>query len=526
MEIKGLIESINKDLNSKTACRLGTLFNTENNKYFYDTGTGKIIEIDDKAEYILKSILNSSIDSIDKIEVTDEYLTYFLEFVIKENLLQAVKPNHFSHQRHSKKYLYNILNNEMEQLILKVTGRCNFRCEYCIYNDKYDLNTNFISEDMSLEVAKKAVDFYYEHSSNSKYTAITFYGGEPLLRFNFIRDIIDYSMDKFKNRSNILSFSLTSNLSLLTQEMIDYFISIPHFSLVCSLDGDCKSQDSYRKYANGEKTFDTVFEKFKLLCDTLKRNRNDSFSLSVNMVFTPPYSFEKLDRVNEFYSKLDFLPENFSIMITYPTEGTLNDNGFLQKLKTDERYKKFYIKNLDLVYTDPLQQWAEDKVIENQGLNKKDSNNLFFNYIKDQLVRINTRYISDEITENYPFNGCCLPGMRRLYVDTKGDFYPCERVGKTPKIGNISYGLDYNSIYDYYIDGYEKHSISYCQNCWAIRLCGVCYAVNMLEDGVDRDYHRNKCDLNRLRLRNQLAFYHSGIEKKLDLSILENEFLY
>lgn len=521
-----LIQIINKEMNNNTAKRLGTIFDTGNSSYFYDTGTGKVITLDKESKHILSSILKSTNDSIEKIDTDRNYLNYFLDFIEQENLLQAIEPRSFSHQNHSKFKLEKILNNEMEQLILKVTGRCNFRCKYCIYNEEFQHNCNFENEDMSSEMAKKAVDFYYDHSSNSKYTAITFYGGEPLIKFDLIKEVIDYSIYKFRDRSNMLSFSLTSNLSLITEEMIDYFISVPNFNLVCSLDGDRESQNSYRQFADGTNTFEVVFEKFKLICDKANKEPDSSFSLSANMVFTPPYTFEKLDRVNNFYSSLNFLPKDFSIMITYPDEGSLDDGCFLQTLKDDDRYIKYFVNESDLVYSDPLQQWSEEKTMKNKGLDSNNKNNLYFNYIKSQLIRINTRYISDNVSANYPFNGCCLPGMRRLYVDTKGVFYPCERVGKSPSIGNIDDGLDYESIEKYYINEYESCSLKYCQNCWAIRLCGTCYAVNMLENGIDKDYHEKKCDLNRLRIKNQLAFYHEALEKELDFSILKDEFLY
>lgn len=500
--------------------RLGKLFSTEKFNYFYDTGTGKIIQLDERSVGIFKKIFTDDLNLNNLL--TDDY-SEFVQFCIDEKLLQAIKPTSFSNELRRYEDLPRIVNGEMEQLILKVTGRCNFRCKYCIYNDEYDKNEGFLNEDMSREIAKKSIEFYYNNSKNSQYKAITFYGGEPLLKFDLIQNSIDYAIELFAEKSDELSFSFTSNLSLLTPEMANYLASINNFNLVCSLDGDEISQNAYRQYRNGGETFNDVINNLRMLCEIIEEKGNTTFGLAVNMVFTPPYSFEKLDRVNKFFESLDFLPKNFSIMITYPSLGSLDDTVAIAELKDNPKYKKYSFGNS--IFTDPLQQWSEQMVIKN-GINENSEKTLYGNLIKGQLIRINTRYVFDEVFENYPFNGCCVPGMRRLYVDTKGDFYVCERVGKTPKIGNINDGIDLDVIYQKYIKDYEEESIKHCKDCWAIRLCGICFASNMNEEGIDPNYHIKSCDINRGKLENQLIFYCKLIEEDYDLTFLQNEYLY
>lgn len=73
---------------------------------------------------------------------------------------------------------------------------------------------------MNFETAKQAVDFYYNHSKNIDIASISFYGGEPLLEFELIRNIVEYCEMKFSGKQ--LNLNMTTNATLLTNEMMDF----------------------------------------------------------------------------------------------------------------------------------------------------------------------------------------------------------------------------------------------------------------------------------------------------------------
>ena len=74
-------------------------------------------------------------------------------------------------------------------------------------------------------------------------------------------------------------------------------------------------------------------------------------------------------------------------------------------------------------------------------------------YVK-RLLKIHKRGLSDTPMKKYYFNGCCIPGGRRLYITVDGEYHICERIGEAPNIGNVMNGIDIPRIQEKYIDEY------------------------------------------------------------------------
>ncbi|MFX0142212.1 MAG: 4Fe-4S cluster-binding domain-containing protein, partial [Candidatus Hodarchaeota archaeon] len=94
------------------------------------------------------------------------------------------------------------LKNEVGQLVLNISERCNMRCEYCAYSGSYYYNRKHSSKMMNFNTAKKVLDFYYKTNKKEKKMVIGFYGGEPLLNFQLIKRIINY-IENYYNEKNI-----------------------------------------------------------------------------------------------------------------------------------------------------------------------------------------------------------------------------------------------------------------------------------------------------------------------------------
>ena len=145
----------------------------------------------------------------------------------------------------------DVLNTPMSQLILIVTEDCNIRCRYCIYSDNYPHVKGYSKKNMSFEVAKKAVDAYMAlhkkrvESGYRRKPMLTFYGGEPLLNFDLIKQVVDYC-----NEMNYdPRIFMTTNATLMTDEMIDYIIE-NHIVVTFSLDGFKENNDRNRVFFN------------------------------------------------------------------------------------------------------------------------------------------------------------------------------------------------------------------------------------------------------------------------------------
>lgn len=505
-DMRKKLERIIDLINSKEIQRMGKLFSTKRNNYFYDTGTGKVICIDDANYYILKLWFESEeLECNEFLQnkcVQPEALREILEVFSKESLLSAFKPDTLFSYNHCES-LRECLDSNLEQLILELTGKCNMRCRYCLYNDEFEYTRAFNSEDMSTEIAQKAIDYFFEHSGQD--ISVTFYGGEPLIKFELLKFAIEYSKEKNKLYNKNLTYSLTTNLTLITKEIADYLASVPGLDVLCSMDGPEEIQNSYRTYQNGKGTFAEAIRGLEIISNSFNRVQKP---LSINMVFTPEYSFEKLDRIEEFFNSLDFLPEKTSLEITYPVEGSIDNEAALRMIENNPKYAGNTLSDIN-----PLWQWRVRKLEEADsigGMYKTAATSR----LDQALYMIDKRYLSDKPNKIYTLNGCCVPGERRLYVDTKGVFYPCEKMGLCPNIGNIDSGLDEERIKQHYVTDFIEKSIGYCSNCWAIRLCSLCYANRYTEKGFSPNEHL--CVGSRDMAEKYLTLYHELLESSPD----------
>lgn len=103
---------------------------------------------------------------------------------------------------------------------------------------------------MDWDTAKQAIDYLFDHSSKRENIYLTFYGGEPLLKFDLIKQCTDYAQQQAELKGRNLYFNLTTNLSLMTEEIANYLAAIPHFSIAVSIDGPAEC-NAARVYANG-----------------------------------------------------------------------------------------------------------------------------------------------------------------------------------------------------------------------------------------------------------------------------------
>jgi uncharacterized protein len=480
--------------------RMGKLFNTDLRNYYYDTGTGKVLELDDDSYKIMNVLFNAENlinveDLMQKYRISVSAAQEFSDTVISEHLFGAPELDKLYTYQHYEG-LEDQINQELTQIILELTGRCNLRCGYCIYNEGCNLNRDFNQSDMSIDVAKAAVDYANKHSKEK--VAVTFYGGEPLLKFDLLKWVIEYSLQTLGQKE--LTFSLTTNLTLVTPQIAEYLASIPGLSVVCSFDGPEYVQNSYRKYINGLGSFSEAYRGLKLLADAFTKSKN---IMSINAVFAPPYSYEKLQDINTFFSELDFLPANMDINIDYASSGSVDDSEHIAELLKNPEYCKENGHTLN-----PLQTWEKKQVETNESIRGAE-NSIYASSMEKTLMRIQSRFISEEAVGYYPFNACCVPGARRLYVSTSGDLYVCERIGISPSIGNIFTGIDFDRIRKFYIKDYSDGSVTKCKDCWAIRLCPVCYTGNYSQTKFCSDIKNSRCEGIRNAVMSELSFFHS-----------------
>lgn len=164
------------------------LFKTVKAYYIFDVNTASIIRVDSNLylnleKLITGKIIFSQIDSATLDKINKLKSQGFLESCNVDAEIKHAAADHIE----------DYMENNVHQLILQVTQNCNLRCKYCVYSGTY-INRVHTKKRMSIETAKKAVDFYRKHNGNIETAIISFYGGEPLLEVELISEIIDLSL--------------------------------------------------------------------------------------------------------------------------------------------------------------------------------------------------------------------------------------------------------------------------------------------------------------------------------------------
>jgi uncharacterized protein len=302
---------------------LAKLIDTGSGYYLYDTGTNKILacrrEVYDLLTGLFQEDVQLAIGNFISRYSDKEFLVSseeIVEAINTENILLLKKATNFGLSDHLRN-LRQVLNTSMQAMHMELTEKCHMNCGYCVYQGHYKEKRNYSDKSMNLETAKKAIEFLKNHSADSDTVMIGFYGGEPLQRFSLIKDCVEYAKKIIKDKE--IKFNMTTNAVSVTPEIAEYLIN-EGFSLLVSLDGPKEIHDRYRKDVNGKGSFDRAINGLKLLADKYREKKKGM--ISINAVYTPPYSEEKINRINDFFKQLTWLP-TVNVFINYHNQNSL-----------------------------------------------------------------------------------------------------------------------------------------------------------------------------------------------------------
>lgn len=124
------------------------------------------------------------------------------------------------------------------------------------------------------------------------------------------------------------------------------------------------------------------------------------------------------------------------------------------------------------------------------------------------MAELIQRPIYQKPLERFSLNGCCIPGVRKMYVNIDGTFRLCERIHlDAPTIGHVNTGLDLKTVKKVYIDEYIKMITKTCSDCWAVGLCKACY-TNVFEDGQMTGKTRERdCQVEKESIERMFIYY-------------------
>ena len=184
------------------------LFQTSIGRYFYDVGKNEIIRVNEKVFDYLHEILQQGVS-----HYVDEETQLIIRHLTEQGYLSNRRPLVIEHTYTN--YLPLFLDRKIAKITLQLTQQCNFRCKYCLYSETTNVHQRNHSEKrMSFDLARRAVDFLWDHSIDSPRVNIGFYGGEPLIEFDLLKRIVEYAEVPFL-KGKPLSFNVTTNGSFI-----------------------------------------------------------------------------------------------------------------------------------------------------------------------------------------------------------------------------------------------------------------------------------------------------------------------
>lgn len=345
----------------------------------------------------------------------------------------------------------------LSTLVLNVTNKCNLSCKYCYEYGEDKLAAPAATRFMDEATAFESVDFLLERGKHMPRLTLTFFGGETLLNFKLVRSTVEYARRRAREAGKPIDFSLTTNATLLTDEIIQ-FLNENHVGVTISIDGPKELQDRFRTYSNGAGSYDQILPRIRSL---LKNHRTRPIGARVTLtsqVIDVVRIFDHLTNDIGFY-EVGFAPVTTSANTLYSIGGAGFDTVLEQFTKLAERYL--------------------EKAVAGQYLG--------FSNMTDTLQEIHTG-----VSKNY----ACGAGLGLLGVSTSGDISLCHRFVDSPdhKLGNIRTGIDEAKRQEFnertHLSGkYE------CHTCWVRGLCsGGCYHEAQVRYGDIGHANLHYCD--------------------------------
>ena len=347
----------------------------------------------------------------------------------------------------------------IKALCLHVAHTCNLNCEYCFAGQgKYH------GEDalMSFEVGKQALDFLVKNSGTRKNLEVDFFGGEPLVNFDVVKQLVKYARSIEKEVGKHFRFTLTTNGVLLDDDVID-FLNKEMNNVVLSLDGRKEVNDAKRKTLNGQGSYDIIVPKFQ----NFVKKRGDK-----EYYMRGTFTRNNLDFTNDIFHMLDLGFKELSI------------EPVVSKPDTDYALRE---EDLSLIY-------EQYEILAKEMIKRRREKNpfTFYHYMIDLS---GGPCIYKRITG-------CGSGTEYLAVTPNGDFYPCHQfVGdKNFLMGNVKDGITNTKLRDEF-KLCNVYSRKECENCWAKLYCsGGCAANSFHTTGSINGVYEYGCKLFKKRI--------------------------
>jgi uncharacterized protein len=347
----------------------------------------------------------------------------------------------------------------VKAMCLHIAHDCNLACKYCFAEEGEYHGRRAL---MSLEVGKKALDFLIANSGNRRNLEVDFFGGEPLMNWDVVKELVAYGREQEKLHNKHFRFTLTTNGVLLNDE-VQEFVNREMDNVVLSLDGRKEVNDRMRPFRNGKGSYDLIVPKFQKLADS--RNQEKYY---IRGTFTR----ENLDFAKDV---LHFAELGFEQISIEPVVGEDTDSYAIQKEDLPKIFAEY----------DALAKTMVERERDGKGFT-------FFHFMLD--------------LEGGPcvakrLSGCGS-GTEYLAVTPWGDLYPCHQfVGNEAFLmGNVFDGIQREDIAEEF-RGCSVYTKDACKKCFAKFYCsGGCMANSEKFHHTIHDTYEVSCEMERKRV--------------------------
>ncbi len=348
----------------------------------------------------------------------------------------------------------------VKALCLHVAHTCNLNCAYCFASQG-----NYHGERavMSYEVGKQALDFLMDHSGTRHNLEVDFFGGEPLMNWQVVKDLVAYARSVEKERGKNFRFTLTTNGMLIDDDVIDFANKEMH-NVVLSLDGRKEVHDRYRVDYAGKGSWETIVPKFQKLVASRPADKT--------YYMRGTFTHENPDFLEDIKTMLDL---GFDELSMEPVVCAPDDPAAL----TEE--------DLNIVF-DQYEKLAQLM----QERRKAGKPFTFYHYMLD---------LAGGPCVYKRISGCGS-GTEYMAVTPTGELYPCHQfVGEEDfKLGDIWKGVTNPAVQEQFA-ACNVYTRPQCADCWAKLYCsGGCAANAFHATGSIQGVYEHGCDLFRKRM--------------------------
>ncbi len=352
----------------------------------------------------------------------------------------------------------------IKALCLHIAHDCNIRCKYCFASQGNFKGENLL---MDFDTGAKALDFLIENSGNRRNLEVDFFGGEPLMNFQVVKDLVEYGKNKAKEWNKNMRFTITTNGTLLNEENMNY-INENMENIVLSIDGNKETNDRMRYTVNNKGTYDLILPKIKRMVE--KRGDKPYYVRGTFTKFNKDFSKDVIHLAEQGFRNISVEP------VVAPSK-----------------------EDYALGYEDLEEINAQYDILEQAYFNKKGTKEEFdFFHFKMNLQK-------NPCQEKRALG--CGAGVEYVSVTPEGEVYPCHQFAGNPdfKMGSI---WDQEELDTEIKKNFKNASVDNkesCRKCWAKYYCsGGCHANAYHEnDSLLKPYELG-CEMEKKRIQNSI----------------------